>query len=678
MANEPSSSGDGSRAAAQPVQLGDRCEIMPDTPIPDLDSPGGTAYAARRLRGSKSEAFALICHGTMAPRLEMASTLTGMDSQVMVKLQDWGVVDWPDGTGRRMALVFERPNGRRMMPSLTDTVEPIAEDVLTRLVVQPALTALRELSSRGFTHGAVRPTNMFLRDINSGGFQLGECVSAPPGYAQPLLLETIERSMAMPAGRGPGTILDDIYSLGVSLLILLLGRNPVLNSNDEQVLLAKIERGSYPALIAGARIPTGINEALRGMTVDDPKQRWNLEQIDLWLSGRRLSPKQPQLPKRATRPLEFRGEDYWNCRALARGLAAAPAAAVPLIESGDLERWMRRSLGDEPRTDAVTQAIQSVVGDKSPNLTDRMAARTCIALDPQGPIRYKGKSVMPDGIGGAIADAFLRRESPQHLVEILLNQMPLFWVSVQGEFRPEFGPMTQLCDSLRNALERLGPGYGVERVLYEVSPMMHCLSPIVARQHAMTPIDLLQGLDAAATEKDRPREQMDRHIIAFLAARHRRLDDTLLAQLGSGIDPMRRMVAMMTIYTDIQVRNGTPPLPNLCGWFVSLMEPVVSRFHHRPRREEVRKQAEIVARAGRLAELIRICDNPEAIRTDQAGFAIALRDYRGAEAEINKLRKLLSNRTALVEGNGRQVAAMIAGGTATLLTIAIVIMLGFG
>lgn len=665
---------DRAAASAEPVRLGERYEVLPGGALPHLNAAAGTAFTARALRDKRTEPFALICSGTVLPRTDVIATVSNMDNTTVMRLLDYGVVDWAPDRMRRFVMIFEKPAGRRIMSSLSDTMDPMPEDTLTRQILHPIVGALKEMASRGLVHGAIRPTNMFYRDLTSGVLMLGECVSSTPGYGQPSVLETVERGMAAPGGRGQGTTADDLYSLGVSLVFLLLGRNPVAAYDDEQILQAKIERGSYPALIGQMRLPLGITEVIRGLLVDDPKQRWTLNDLDLWLSGRRLSPKQPQVPRRAARPLEFQGQEYWHCRTLARAIGRYPAAAAPVIESGELDKWLRRSMGDDARADAVATAVQTAsAAGKGGTASDRLVARVCMALDPPAPIRYRNRSVMPDGLGPALAEAFLRNESPQSIAEILGNQLPMFWVNVQHDFKPEFVPLVHTFDQLRGFLDRSTPSLGIERVLYEMNPTMPCVSPLVVRQYPITPQDVLRALDWAGSGGDRAREPMDRHIAAFFACRHRRTEDLLYTQIAPNTEPLRRTIAMLTILADVQARTGTEPLPHLAQWMRSLLEPAFRRFHSRPHQEEVRKQAESAANGGRLAELLKIVDDPDSLRKDKTDFEAAQIAYREASGEIERLRATVRDREGIIQGSGRQVAAIASSLVSTVLVAGIIV-----
>ncbi len=660
------------------IKLGERYEILSGTPLPGLNSIGGEAYAVRTLRDRRTEAFAIICSGVTQPRSDLAATFANVDNTGLMKLLDCGVIDWPQEQRRRFCMIFEKPAGRRLMGSLSDNIEPMPEEQLTRQVVHQVAGALRDLSARGVMHGAIRPTNFFYRDVTAGGvLMLGEGISTPSGYGQPVLLETVERSMAMPSGRGVGAMSDDLYSLGVTLLILLLGRNPVAGLDDEELIQAKVERGSFPALVGQIRLPLGIGELIRGLLVDDVKQRWTLTDVELWLSGRRLSPKQPQVPKRGARPIEFQGQDYWHCRTLARAFIRNPMAATTVIETGELDKWLRRSLGEEACADAVASAIQSASAGKGGSATDRLVSRVCMALDPPAPIRYRGKSILPDGFGTVLAEAFLCGDSPQAIAEVLTNQLPMFWVNVQTDFRPEFVPLVHTFDQLRGYLDRTSPGLGLERVLYETNPTLPCLGPQVLDQCPLTPPDVLRALDLAASRGERGKEPIDRHIAAFLAARHRRTDEMLYSQLTSTVDPVRRAIAVLTILSDVQMRTSTEPLPHLSAWVASLLEPAFTRFHNRKTQNQVRRQAEITAQRGRLGELLKIVDDPEALHQDKREFMAAQNTYSGANTEINALYELLSDRTAIIETTGRQVAAIASSLMSTVAVAVIIVFLAF-
>lgn len=662
------------QAFQAPVDLGGRCEIMPGSALPELDSIGGKAYACRSHRDRKTDSFAIITERPVPARIEVMTSFRTIENPAVLRLMDWGTVDWtPDGK-RRFALVFERPAGRRLMTSLGDIRDPFPDDQIVRGLLPTLLFALREMNVRGMTCGAIRPTNLFQKDSGAGVIMLGDCLSTPPGYGQPVLVETIERAMAQPAGRGNGSIGDDLYALGVTMLVLLLGRHPLPDLDEDSLLRLKMDRGTYPALTGHLRLPQSLLEPLRGLMTDDPKQRWTLSDLDLWLQGRRLSPKQPQVPRRGARPFEFQGEQLLHCRSLSRALARQPAAAAPLIERGDVEKWVRRSIGDEARGELIQTAISSAgAAGRTATQEDRMVARVAIALDPPAPIRYRGASLMPDGLGTALAEAMWQGSSVQPYAEMVLTQLPMFWVNCQTDFRPEYVPLVQSYDAQRMMLEHVGLGFGVERVLYELCPSCPCLSPEIRDYYALTPAELLAALDHVATRPGRGREPIDRHVMAFITAHHKKLNDRLLQPLSNQQDPARRAIAMISILADVQNRFGPARLPNLCGWVVTQMEPVFKRFKNKETRERLKQEVVQAARDGILDALVHIVDNIEAIRADDKGFLTAMRQYETLTRQIERLKSGSDLKSDATLHAGRQVAAIVTSVIAGLTMIGTVV-----
>jgi eukaryotic-like serine/threonine-protein kinase len=658
----------------EPVNLAGRYEILPGTPLPSLDGPGGAAFTVRALRDRKMDVFARVGTLGVPARMDLLSGIRGIEHVALMRMIEWGMVDWPADGMKRIVFILENPGGRRLMNSLNDTRDQMTEEQITRAVIQPLVSALRELSSRGIVHGDVRPTNIFLRDQGTTGIMLGECVSAVTSFGQAPLLLTVERAMAQPSGRGVGSTADDLYALGITILLLFMGRNPVRQLDDEAMLQAKIDKGPYPALVGTSRISLNLMEPLRGLLADDPKLRWTLNDLELWLSGRRLSPRQPQVPRKASRPFELAGTQYWHCRGLARAFARNSATAAPLIDNGELDRWLRRSLGDEATAEAVASAVDSAgVAGRGANFEDRLVSRVCMALDPAGPIRYKQKSVMVDGFGAALADAFIRNEGYQALGEAISAQLPSFWVNMQPEFKAEHVPLVQAFDGLRTQLERLGSGYGIERVLYELNPMMPCYSAMIRNHMVTSASELLSALEEVAGQPGRPREPMDRHIAAFLIARYRKLDERLIVLTTPGGEELRRIPALLNVLADVQNRFGPASLPNLCAWMVELMGPVIERFHSRAHREKLQNDATRMAQEGNLAILLKLIDDPAAIRKDEFEYAKAKRQFQLATHDVEKLKREISDRDEIMETSGRQVAAIISSVVSTIAVVGIVV-----
>lgn len=320
-----------------PSILMDRYLIDPNTRLNELDTPSASAFAVVDQAEASRQLFALICTPGLPPRIEAMRALRGSGMPSLLPLVEWGIVNWEPLGQSCMAVLYQRPLGGRLASSAFGSNPRINEHDVVRQVIEPAVHCLMRLSGRGITHRAIRPNNLFFMDVEMREVVLGDCVTCPPAFDQPAVLETIERGMAAAAGRGTGSVSNDLYALGVSLVFLLLGRNPSHERGPDQLLQAKVERGSYNAICGNERLPLALIEPLRGLLGDDPETRWTLDDIQMWLAGGRRSPTQHRASPKAENGLLFAGREYFSPRMLAHVLSQNATDAAPIIRDGRLE-----------------------------------------------------------------------------------------------------------------------------------------------------------------------------------------------------------------------------------------------------------------------------------------------------------------------------------------------------
>ncbi|MEM9684745.1 MAG: serine/threonine protein kinase, partial [Pseudomonadota bacterium] len=388
--------------SGEAVVVSDRFEIDHAQPLPELDYGPSNAFAATDMRGGTTGVFAILPNPKLPLRLHAIARLRRIDNNNLLRPLAWQVVDWPADGRRRPAIVVERPRGERLVGSSDAQFEPFREENLIRRVLQPICTVLEDLAGTGIVHRNIRAENLYLDgdDRIEAPIMLGECVSAPAGYLQPAEYETIECGTANASGRGAGSIADDLYALGVTACILHTGRNSFAGLSAADVTRQKLALGSYAAFTNTARVAGDLVEVFRGLLNDDPGDRWGLEDLQMWLGGRRSSPRQQSRPAKSSLPLEVEGETHVTARSAADGLSRHWDEGLKLVESGAVDDWLRRGLADEDRIDAVNAAKSLKPGASESDIT---LARICIALDPVGPIRLRSVRAMLDGIGTELA-----------------------------------------------------------------------------------------------------------------------------------------------------------------------------------------------------------------------------------------------------------------------------------
>jgi len=439
-----SPSGDRPKAAAGPAGP----EADDDTLIggqykPDLTAPrpdtgvGHTAFRVLDRRGRSTELIAIAVERGSQPRAGIIPSL--ITNPVAGTLNPVAYGDY--GAGGKPAasyVICGAPPGPSLSAHMTRGAPGAADrrmnnQELTETVLRPAARALDALAQRGFTHRAIRPDNIFAAARGQPAV-LGAAWAGPAGALQPAIYEPPYLAQCHRFGRGEGVIADDIYALGVSLLVLALGEAPLRALDDETILRRKLHLGSYATLVEEARLPPVLADLLRGMLAEDPEHRPPPALLtDPAAARTRLVAARP--PRRAQRPLEIGGIEAWNARALAHAMASFPELAIQAIKGGIVDRWLRRVLGDATLAHRFDHAVtaRDYDGADGPYTDMLRLTRATASLDTLSPFHWRGLACWPDALGSLLAAGANQREITSKIEEIAESEA----VSVWAEARPE-------------------------------------------------------------------------------------------------------------------------------------------------------------------------------------------------------------------------------------------------
>jgi hypothetical protein len=653
------------------ILLNGRFDIQPDQPLPMFDSPMAKAVNAIDLRASSRTLFALVCEPTLMARLDVIPPLSRMVRQPMINPVDAGPVHWPRSGGRRFVIVFEQMSGGRLIPSPEATITPMREDQIVRVVLEPLLPALKELNGRHIPHRAIRTDNIFYADTSEQSVVLGECVSGPPGLSQPAVCEPIDTAMCDPAGRGPGTLADDLYALGVVAVFLLHGGNPVAERSDEEIMRRKIDNGSYAALLSGMRVSLAMMEPLRGMLCDDPKERWTAANLEMWLGGRQLSPKQTMLPPRAARSFSFAGKDYRTRQSLSQAMGWHWDEAGELVRSGDLEGWIRRSLADDERADAIRDcAHSSGVGNE-----DQALGRVLMVIEPSHPIRFKNFAARVEGIGTALAIRYHDPAFRALFTELMQAKLPQTFIQSQSSTPSESGVIMKSFDMINFFIDRPQLGGGLERALYESVRGWPCQSPLIQDYYVSDLEDLLPALEAVAQRGGMTGEPVDPHITAFCAARNKSVSERALKEMNSRGDLPSFRLGVLRLLAEVQRKIGSGQrYPALGRWLADLIKPIVETYHNRAYRAKLVEEIENASGKGDLLELLFLADSMEARDQDTGGFQEARKEHAALVRGIKWLEDGGLTSEAHVRAKGQSTATIVSAVVSGLMVVGLTLI----
>lgn len=664
------------------VILHERFELKPSARLAQFDRGEAQAFAVEDLQHPGRKLFGLIASGALPFR---GLHLPERRSQPpLLWPESAGMVDWPvrveSGTtiwGRRPALVFAQPSGERMAKTDTDALPRMNEQLLARNIIKPAVAMLRELGHLGIAHRAIRPSNIYYAAGNSGEIVFGECFSSVPGAEQPAIYETIENGLASPMGRGLGTQADDLYALGVLLVSLHMGRRPLASFSDEAMLAVKINFGSFSALSEGEKLSPTMAELLRGLLSDKASERWTVRNLDMWMLGQYFNPTLPGLPQRATRPIRFGGGEHVSRPGVANALAWHWEQALDFAEDNSLENWLKRGFNDEKVVEALGQA-RSLAFSYGPStgVKHRTVSRLIQLMGPSFPICYKTIRVSVTSLGTMLASVIDKGPLRNEFVELLRGRLAQGWLDQQPKLSPELAQIRRTLEGLEGLVDRPGPGYSVERALYELEPRAPCRSDLIADYCVVALRDLLPAIDAALPGAVAGTLPMDRHVAAFIASRLGRVVERDLNALGNPADQSGYRLGILRLLAAVHRLHPNPELPRLGEVVGEMLMPVVDAFHRLKARDELRaKVRHLAARAEflQLAELLD-ADGPTR-RMDDQGFLQAQQHYLTLEKEAQWLEGGGLTNPARVTASGHSSAAITSALLASAILAAFTVLM---
>ncbi|MBS0560943.1 MAG: hypothetical protein JSR21_12885 [Proteobacteria bacterium] len=547
-------------------------------------------------------------------------------------------------------------------PPVGAALRPWPEAALIQGVLRPVARVLDRLAQRRLTHRAIRLDNVF-QPAPGQPVVLGAAWAAPPAALQPAVAEPIYAAMCPPAGRGDGSIADDVYALGVLLLALALGRPLLPGLSDAAVIDAKLAKGSFDALAGAERVPPLIADLARGMLAEDPEHRPPPAMLlDPHAARARRVAARPQ--RLAHRVLMIGGREVWECRTLAFAMAQDTAGAARLLHAGLADQWLRRGLGDAALASQVEDVVRESLArrsaapgaDKPADMT--MVACAIAALDPLAPLCWNGLVLWPDATGamlaGADADTVVRIEA------MIETEAASAWAAVRHTRCDETAIRLE-ARRQRGLLRQRGAAGGIRRLAYGLNPLLPCASLLLAGQIVVHPSALLPALESvAAAGADPARRPLDAEIAAFLAARvERPMDAELSAAVAEGADGGLRQLRILAW---LQGRYQPGPVPALAGWIAASAGPALAAWRSRARREALRTRIGALAQEGHLAAMLALLDDPAGRQADAAAAEQARASRAALEAAVQALGNAGSTRADLAARLGQEIAAALSLG----------------
>ena len=235
------------------------------------------------VEGDEGERVLKVYYPNFTIKKELMRIIQNFNMEMVVKITDYGKT-YVEGKNRDYELMEYLRGG-----TLADYDLNSDYNQFRRIALQCA-AALAYCHNNNIIHKDIKPGNYFFRDeahreVVLGDFGISSIIedegrlhrttqARTPVYAAPEMYNDVID------GEVEITPAADYYSLGITLMTLWLGENPLVQ--NERVMMRKKNEGRLPRI---NELPDRVKMIVQGLTAVNPASRWGYNEVERWFLG---------------------------------------------------------------------------------------------------------------------------------------------------------------------------------------------------------------------------------------------------------------------------------------------------------------------------------------------------------------------------------------------------------
>ncbi len=440
-----------------------------------------------------------IYYPTFNVNKKMLQAIYNFKFEMVVSLLDYGKV-YVDGKSRNYELMEYLRGGTLADYRLNGDL-----DKFRRIALQAA-AALAYCHGNNILHKDVKPSNLFFRDkehteVVLGDFGISSMLendgklhqttqARTPIYAAPEMYTDVIDGMV------EVTPAADFYSLGVTLMYVWLGENPM--SSNERVMMRQKSEGRLPRM---NELPERVRMIVQGMTVVNPSKRWGYDQVEKWFEGEspEVDLSSPFLKYKSFIVDPDRNLVAENIHELVPLLLDNEKLAIGYLYNGRISAWLEQCGNDK-----LSTIVKDIVVNKYPADQHAGLMAAVYTMEPTYP--YKDiKGTLCDDVH-SVAISLL--SYIQEYGMLLVNPNDTLYLYLESHTKCN-------VDRLRSYFtqsEHFDANVAVMRLVYEIDPDI----PLLSRYPSSTLKDIVRSFGKENLNEDEWHSLTDGRLLSWM------------------------------------------------------------------------------------------------------------------------------------------------------------------
>lgn len=625
---------------------------------------------------TEEEFFAIVFENDFLHPIKNIDFLSKNRISNLNQIYDYSVVRLSSTKEEHLVVIVDRYNPSDNLASYIASGNTINASQIEELIVK-FLDLFSKLSDADIYCYTINPSNILM---SNGEFvALREFVDSYPNFYQAEQYLPAEVIECHPAARYVTNVKSDIYALGVSIFeaytlkSIWKEHKSIVEYNN-----ARFESTTSKYLLSGTRIPEKLRVFFKWTLHDEANVRWEISQLKEWLS-RKVTKSTHESISDNKNTIAFDEVNYSNLKSISYALFNNWPEAIKFIRDNKLFKWVSREQLD---SDSLEQ-IKAIVDKKSESpfvVTNSVNSHIKISkllalLDPNGPIRYEGIALSAASIPYFVY--YLVTENKRELVEKVLKLIKEeSWLLYQKNHNAA-GYLKKIpAEDYLHLASHIHTGSvvrSVERLAYSLNNNACCYSPTLRGKYVTTIPELLNALDEHA-EKNPKKFNVDRNIVAFIAAKLELMDDIKSAILPNfprfAEHPIIRGLSILNV---LEQHEPEIKIPNICNAISSDLKGLFEEHIHNVEfKKRIIAQLTEVAKEANLKKIIEILSDQQQFINDYNGYYEACRKTKLIEEKI----KTLSNEDRIFSGAlllGQKTTVLVSYVLCFIVTVAVII-----